>query len=766
MNNVAWPQSLFKDIFALVLLAAVYFFLAVPSINWDHVELRKGYGTDPDKGGISEALGYAYHFKENWSVGYKTYPQGYGLGLALFYKTAVFIAQSFHRLPDFALTVANNVYGRMPSADVKISTIEGRTFFLFLARWYSVLWGYLTLVLVYMIGRDHYGRRSIGLASAFFLMASYSFMMLAQLAKYPAMANFFVFLNLYYIYVVLRYPGWRTYILAGICAGLGSAVIYYHAIFIFFLGLAHILALPAAERRSFRKLFFHPYMIGAGMAFLLTFGALNPRIIKWGFALLLDLIGWSSIFGGTGGRGDVLIYHRYHGLFSLLGNLRDHIGPALSAAVLAGLVAAVAWRKEKMILLTLLIGLFYSWFSLAAPETYIIFLSFPVFYLVFSRALVQKMDRFLGNTVPVVGRRVLLALIVAVISAGGFLRIYAQGLINTQISSPLLARMWIQRNLPQEAILLTEAYGVMANDHSDQIFRISFQGGKNDLSHNLCDMTWDAGEKIFNAQYAVAGGRFYSETFSEENVNRYPAFKKQLSPRGIGYGLRESYQTYRNLLQQNAVLVKEFPQGKWIGEDQLNILGYQFLGVPLAQLPAFLTDPRARSYGYGVKIYRLTPEFWAAFEKAAGASITRQSAANQDLRDFPPQGFKTEMRVDPLRRDIQVNVCWQNNQERILRQLFFCLEHCNRQNKSHAYFIDRIKDVLRQESNQASWTFNEMDFPRRESYCSTYRLAIPPGLKKGKYTLKMTNTAAGDQVYKIGKIILDGQIIVRDCQAR
>ena len=134
------------DLFCVATLATAYFFLLVVSLNWDHLELAGGYGLDPDGGGISEALGYLYNLQENWHIGFKEYPQGYGILLALFDGLAVAVASLAGKLPAFEVHMANQSYSRLLMAVADISSAEGRIFFTLVARGMSALFGFLTVV--------------------------------------------------------------------------------------------------------------------------------------------------------------------------------------------------------------------------------------------------------------------------------------------------------------------------------------------------------------------------------------------------------------------------------------------------------------------------------------------------------------------------------------------------------------------------------------------------------------------------------------------
>ena len=115
------------DLLCIIALVVSYYFVSVIGLNWDHLELAGGYGLDTDGGGISEALGYLYNLEENWQIGFKEYPQGYGILLALFYAFAVSAATLAGKLPPFEIHMANQPYGRLLMAVADISTADGRT---------------------------------------------------------------------------------------------------------------------------------------------------------------------------------------------------------------------------------------------------------------------------------------------------------------------------------------------------------------------------------------------------------------------------------------------------------------------------------------------------------------------------------------------------------------------------------------------------------------------------------------------------------------
>ena len=214
------------DLACIIVIVASYYVLSVSGLNWDHLELAGGYGLDPDSGGISEALGYLYNLQENWRIGYKDYPQGYGILLALFNGLAVSVASLAGKLPTFELHMTTQPYSRLLMAVADISSAEGRIFFTLVARGMSALFGFLTVVLVYFIGRDYFCSRRVGFIASIFLLSTYPFVQLSLIAKYPATTTFLFLLSFYLSCRLLQNPSPRLYLYSGLSVGFVIATSY------------------------------------------------------------------------------------------------------------------------------------------------------------------------------------------------------------------------------------------------------------------------------------------------------------------------------------------------------------------------------------------------------------------------------------------------------------------------------------------------------------------------------------------------------------
>jgi len=88
------------DCVYIILLTIIYFSLSLTGISWDNLEMRNGYGQDPDGGVVPEALGYLHNPGATWNIGHKVYPQGYGIVLAGFYKLTLLVSSLFDHQPS------------------------------------------------------------------------------------------------------------------------------------------------------------------------------------------------------------------------------------------------------------------------------------------------------------------------------------------------------------------------------------------------------------------------------------------------------------------------------------------------------------------------------------------------------------------------------------------------------------------------------------------------------------------------------------------
>jgi 4-amino-4-deoxy-L-arabinose transferase-like glycosyltransferase len=108
------------------------------------------------------------------------------------------------------------------------------------------LFGVLTVLVVYLAGREIGGKRA-GLLAAALLGGCYLHVIHSHYATFDVMVTFLVALTLLFSELIRTRRQARWYLLAGLCAGLAGATKYNGAIVVVLPLLAHVLATPWGE---------------------------------------------------------------------------------------------------------------------------------------------------------------------------------------------------------------------------------------------------------------------------------------------------------------------------------------------------------------------------------------------------------------------------------------------------------------------------------------------------------------------------------------
>ena len=754
------------DLFCVATLATAYFFLSVVSLNWDHLELAGGYGLDPDGGGISEALGYLYNLQENWHIGFKEYPQGYGILLALLDGLAVAVASLAGKLPAFEVHMANQSYSRLLMAVADISSAEGRIFFTLVARGMSALFGFLTVVLVYFIGRDYFCSRRVGFIASIFLLSTYPFVQLSLIAKYPATTTFFFLLSFYLSCRLLQNPSPRLYLYSGLGVGIVIATSYFGGLILLVLLLSHAMIMKAEGTLAFVKVWFDKRIISALFMVGVGFVVFNPRVFTHAPTMVLDLMGMVRHMQSPDRRADTLLPMVYAGIGGSVLHLRDEIGLPLLGSMLAGLAYATA-KYSRRLAPFLLVGYSHLLIYPFYQASYFISTAYPVLLLLASYGLVSGVDGWQGSRLEIYVRTLfrskhftplhggaaitskvqmhaspvnllVLGLIVTGISGPGAARIVAQNLINEQMSTNIQARQWILRTLPVNSKYLVDTSGVQISDLVAQTFNASLSGGSRMITHSLQDIIHANGVEVFSAAYAVTGNDLI-EFLSDENISKYPTLKRNLSPAGFGFGLREAYSEYTNLLSKHAVLLKEFPAGRWIGVDPQSAFGYQFEGLTWSRTYEFLSDAGSRTHGPAIKIYQLTPEFWRAVETALftekPAAVCTESnssgAAHNGMRMIEQTAV-----YESNTKTFAIEFCWQSDHKKVMNEVVFSLDYASMLKRDFWYYIKRGISTVLGTNQRHRQIYREYFNLQGDSYRAATTFSVPDNMVKGDYVLR------------------------------
>jgi 4-amino-4-deoxy-L-arabinose transferase-like glycosyltransferase len=222
-----------------------------------------------------------------------------------------------------------------------------------LPRYYHIgrlmtgLLGVLTILVVYLLGREIRGRRA-GLLAAALLGGSYLHVIHSHYATFDVLVALLAALTLLFSELIRTRRQTRWYVLAGLCAGLAGATKYNGAVVVVLPLLAHVLATPWGEWG-----WLDGNLFVTGGAFLLGFFGGNP----FALANLPDFLnGLATVLShyGTTQPG-----------FEGRGNWRWYIQVFLTSAdapwVVSGVLglAAMLWQEWKKGLLVVAFPLVY-----------------------------------------------------------------------------------------------------------------------------------------------------------------------------------------------------------------------------------------------------------------------------------------------------------------------------------------------------------------------------------------------------------------------
>jgi hypothetical protein len=741
-----------KDIFFIAILAIIFGAVSLPGLNWDHVDLVGGVGSDLDSGAIDEALGYVHDLGFHWNVGYREYPQGYGFVLAGCYAIVMSLASLMGMLPfyEFSTSSGLGIYGWFPFPSVTISTEEARFFFVITARAVSALFGFLSVLLTYFIGRNYFQSRYIGFVSALLLLSVYPFIIASQNAKYPAVANFFFLLSFHFSLKLLEKPSRKYYIINGVVAGAAVSMIYFNGIALFVLFLVHGSILAQNGTLRIKNLFFNRYWLLAFMWCCLTFLVLNPRIFIHGLELLVQVVIWSTAFGSQG-RADLFLYKRYEGPFAFLFYINDDVGLLLLLCMLAGIGLGLLRLKDRKLWPFLFVSVFYIFFPNFAQQAYIYATAFPIAMLLFTKCFTDFMGLGKNNFWSAI--HIVFVLVLSVICLTGYLRNMAQNKINAQIPNAIRAREWIDQHIPpQSRLLIDVADLIKIKDKNSKIYGLDYVGGERVMTHNLKDLLWRNGLGLFDTEYAVLGSDMFSEVVNDETLANTPILRQVLAPDGVAYGFKETYDRFTDLVNQHAVLLHTFPKGRWMGDVQRKISYPPFGGIPLGERYDFFMNTDSFARGSEIRVYKLTPQFWRTLK----LKLTDQQVASEHCRDvllpeeeFAHEGIRSQsVQYHKDLQQIEVHICWQAETKSIMREVLFTLEHRKMpQNRNIKYFLFRGINQIWGKETRVKKKYKELIL--RESmlmhtqFHKQYILDMPKNLLNGDYNLILSFT---DQV--------------------
>lgn len=324
--------------------------------------------------------------------------------------------------------------------------------FYLLGRMVSVVFGTLSLVVIYHIGRKAYNRR-VGLASAWFLAVTVLHVTLSRTMKTDVTSIFFMLLAISFAIDILRGEALRSYLLAGLFSGLALGTRYPTGLVVVLVVLAHWLKF--ARRRHGVLAHLLDRRVGLALATCgMTFVLVSPfsvldfgNLVRQLRALAQALPTTGDPFG-IGYRPNYWILHLLH-----LGGSRSFGAIFLGISIL-GLIYAL-WRREgEDLLLGTLPLLFYFLFSFkgfghdSIPDQYL--LPAVACLIILGARFLNVAGSRLGGQDWLRASGVVLLSMPAVVST------LKTDYVDFQPTTMVVAKEWVEQHIPRGSKILMD----------------------------------------------------------------------------------------------------------------------------------------------------------------------------------------------------------------------------------------------------------------------------------------------------------------------
>ena len=267
-----------------------------------------------------------------------------------------------------AYYMAGRAAGRFESSeDFALHYMENQGPFYLIGRLSTSLFGALTVLLTWFLGRRLCGRE-VGLLAAILLAAMVGHVQAGQQVKMDVPQTFFATWSALFIAGILR-RGWRRdYLWAGFLAGLGIATKYVPVVMIVPFAFAHLFRLPRA--RDIAPAVWRSGRAWAGCAAFIAgffvgspYNFLNPKFGAWlgaQFRFVASRFGLASTLPQDGGRprgatvdGEGRMLDSFEAMFASLG---EAVGPLIAVLVVIGAIAAFRASNRRTALLLVTVG--------------------------------------------------------------------------------------------------------------------------------------------------------------------------------------------------------------------------------------------------------------------------------------------------------------------------------------------------------------------------------------------------------------------------
>lgn len=322
-----------------------------------------------------------------------------------------------------------------------------------LGRGVTAIFGSVSLVVLFLCGRQLSGSYTMGLLAALMMAVSPTSVLISHYITPDTFVAFFVLLSLWASIRVLQEGKTWHYAAAGIAIGLSASTKYNAAIIVFCLIAAHALRCGAKSLKEPR--FYFALALSAAAFFLSTpFALLDHQ--KFLADLQLEAQHYST--GHAGMEGDSL--HWY------VSYLWQTEGPVTLAAI-----AAVVWglytRSRQVILLSVFPLVYFAFISSFVVRNDRTLLPLLPFLVLLASCLLVSLASYAKNQRAIIKRlSFLVVLAFALISLVlPFLRAVESDIHLASPDGRETSRVWINGNLPKGSRIAIESYSPYIDTH-------------------------------------------------------------------------------------------------------------------------------------------------------------------------------------------------------------------------------------------------------------------------------------------------------------
>ena len=344
----------------------------------------------------------------------------------------------------------------------------------------SGLWDVLTILLIYLLGRELYGRK-VGLLAAAFLTFAVQHIQLSHFATFDIIMATFVVMSVLMAVRGVRRGSWLDFLLAGVAAGLATGSLARAAPILLAVGLAPLIRLSrdngnllawkswnqGQRRRAYGLLSLAAISVLLG---LLVFGLTNPFSIIDYKSFLKDVGEQSRMVRG---EADWPFTRQYRGTPAYLYQIEQQVRWGLGWPLGVAAFASLAWSIWRAIRGRLSAGelVMFAWvwpYFLINGAFMVKFMRYMVILTPFLCLLAAQLIGELGKwastrrsiTLPALGRQLPVRWLGAALAAIvlGWTILYALGFetIYTRPHSWVQASRWIYDNVPDGSVIAVE----------------------------------------------------------------------------------------------------------------------------------------------------------------------------------------------------------------------------------------------------------------------------------------------------------------------